>query len=381
MKLIILQEKLKEGLNIIERITSKSLTLPILNNTLIKTEKNFINLSSTDLEIAILWWDLAKIEKEGKIVVPSRLLSSFINLIPNKPINLEIENLNLIVKSENYKTQIKGYNPDDFPIIPVIKEEKFFSIENSTFCQSLSQVVDFTNPSLTKPEISGIYFNFKKDLITITATDSFRLGEKKIFLENFRKEKSSLLDFEYSFILPHKTAREILNIFGEKEGELKIYFTPNQVMFELPMEEVKHPKIQIISRLIEGSFPNYQEIIPKKYETEIILNREEFLNQVKLASLFSGKINEVKLKINSKNQQIEISSQNPEVGNYNSFLSGQIKGQSLEISFNHRFLIDGLSNLKNQKIIFELNGEEGPGVIKPIDDPGYIYLVMPIKTS
>lgn len=376
MKLLILQDKLKEGLNVVERVSSKSLTLPILNNILISTEKNFFNLSATDLETGINWWTLTKIEKEGKITIPSYLFSNFINLLPNKKINLEVKNNTLFIECENYKTQIKGLSADEFPIIPKISKEESISIESSPLCRSLSQVTDIVLPSTTRPEISGVYFSFQKNLITIAATDSFRLGEKKIFL----KDNSSLKK-EYSLILPQKTAKEIVNVFGEKKGELKMYFSPNQIMFEYLMSETPHPQIQLVSRLIEGEYPNYQEIIPKKHTTQLRLDRNEFLNQIKTASLFSGKINEVKIKVEPEEKKIEIFSQSPEIGEYQSSVPGKIKGEPVKISFNHRFLLDGLLNIKSSEILFELSGDSGPGVLKPVGDETYIYVVMPIKTT
>ncbi len=376
MKLLILQEKLKKGLNIVERISSKSLTLPILNNILISAEKNFFNLSATDLEIGINWWVLAKTEKEGKVTIPSRLFFSFINLLPNKKINLEARDNTLFIECENYKTQIKGLSADEFPIIPKIGKEEFLSIKSSLLCQSLNQITDIALPSTTRPEISGVYFSFQKDLITITATDSFRLGEKKMFLKS-----NSSLKKEYSLILPQKTAKEIINVFGEKEGELKMYFSPNQVMFEYLMPETPHPQVQLISRLIEGEYPNYQEIIPKKHTTQLRLDRNEFLNQIKTASLFSGKINEVKIRVKPKEEKIEIFSQNPEIGEYQSSVPGKIKGEPVKISFNHRFLLDGLLNIKSSEVLFEFSGDSGPGVLKPVGDETYIYVVMPIKTT
>ena len=376
MKLLILQEKLKKGLGIVERISSKSLTLPILNNILISAEKNFLNLAATDLEIGINLWTLTQIEKEGKITIPSRLFSNFINLLPNKKISLEVKNDNLLIGCENYKTQIKGLSAEEFPIIPKITDGDVISVEISSFCQSLNQIVDIAVPSSARPEISGVYFLFQKNLITIAATDSFRLGEKKIFLKN-----DSSLEKEYSLILPQKTVKEIVNIFNEKQGELKIYFSPNQAMFEYPMEETTHAEIQIISRLIEGEYPNYQEIIPKKYTTKLVLNKDEFLNQIKTASLFSGRINEVKIKANPEKDKIEIFSQSSEIGEYQSSVSGKIEGEPVEISFNHRFLLDGLLSIKTPEIIFELNKESGPGVLKAVGDDTYIYVVMPIKAT
>jgi len=376
MKVLILQEKLKEGLNIIERISSKSLTLPILNNVLISTEKNFLNLSATDLEIGINWWVLTKIEKQGKITIPSHLFFNFINLLPNKKINLEIKDNNLLIESENYKTQIKGFSAEEFPLIPRITEGESASIECFSFCQGLNQIADIAVPSTARPEISGLFFLFQKNQITIAATDSFRLGEKKIFLKN-----NTSLKQDYSLILPQKTAKELINIFGEKKGEIKMYFSPNQVMFEYLMEETPHPKIQIVSRLIEGEYPNYQEIIPKKYKTQLILDKNEFLNQIKTASLFSGKINEVKIKADPKDRKVEVFSQSPDIGEHRSSILGKIKGEPIEVSFNHRFLLDGLLSIKSSEVAFEMSGESGPGALKPVADDSYIYVVMPIKSS
>jgi len=374
MKLIILQNKLKQGLSVIERASSKSFILPILRNLLLKAEKNFLELSATDLEIGIKWWILAKIEKEGKITIPISILSTFINLLPEKPVNLAANNQILSVECENYKTKIKGQSPEDFPIIPEISEGISFSLDSLAFCQGLGQIVDIVFPSTVRPEISGIHFLIQKDLIKMAATDSFRLGEKTLFLE-----KPLPIEKEISLILPQKTAKEIINIFGEKEGELKILVSPNQILFESLMSETSHPRIHLSSKLIEGEYPNYQEIIPKKYETQVVLEKQEFLNQIKAASLFSGKVNEVKFKIDPKKEIVEISSQNPETGEYHSLLPGKIKGQGEEISFNYRFLNNGLLNIKSSEVIFELNGEVGPGVLKPAGDESYIYVVMPIK--
>lgn len=376
MKLEILQENLKKGLNIVERISSKSLSLPILNNILISTEKNFLNLAATDLEIGINWWTLTKIEQEGKITIPARLFSSFVNLLPNKKISIKIEDNTFFLEYNNHKSQIKGISAEEFPIIPKIEQGEFVIIDSFSLCQSLNQVADIAVLSTTRPEISGIYFLFQKDLVTMVATDSFRLGEKKIFIKN-----DSNLKQDYSLILPQRAAKEIINIFGERKGDLKIYFSPNQIMFELPMEETPHPQIQLVSRLIEGEYPNYQEIIPPKHTTQLILEKNEFLNQIKTASLFGGKINEIKIKTDSDKKEVEIFSQSPEIGKHQSFIAGKIKGESVEISFNHRFLLDGLLNIKSSEVIFELNGDSGPGLLKPVGDESYLYVVMPIKAS
>lgn len=381
MKITILKEKLKQGINIVERVSGKSLNLPILNNILIKVEKNFLNLTSTNLEVAISWRSLVKVEKEGKITIPAKIFSSFINLLSNNPVGLESEGLNLKIGSNNCYTSIKGMDSEEFPIIPKISKNEKITVNSSLFCQGLSQVVDITSNSSIKPEISGVYFLFQKNLITIVATDSFRLGEKKIYLN------SSLVDIskDYSFILPQKAAKEIINIFNEKEEDLTIYFSSNQVLFETPLSETTYPEIQLTSRLIEGEYPNYKEIIPQKTETQIIFKVGELINKIKSASLFSGKTNEIKLKIDLEKNQLMLFSQDSSIGEYKDFLDVEIKGSPCEISFNHRFLLDGLLNIaldqgKDSEAVLELINSEKPGILRPKgSDENYLYLIMPIK--
>jgi len=307
MKVIILKNKLKEGVDLVNRIPIKSINLPILNNILISTKKNFLTLISTDLELGIKWQILTKVDKEGEVVIPAKLLANFINFLPDKQIILEKEGLDLKITCENYQTVIKGYNPEEFPIFPQVSDKEKIEMPISLLCQGINSVVNITSPSSIKPEISGVYFSFQKKLAIVTATDSFRLGEKKIFLDSLNQVNG------YSFILPQRAAKEVVNIFGEKEGNLAIYFSPNQVLFKTALEEVSQPEIQFISRLIEGDFPAYQEIIPTKYETTLILPINELINQIKIASLFSGKTNEIKLKIEPAKNQLKIFSQNLDV--------------------------------------------------------------------
>jgi len=375
MKLSILKEDFLTGLNVVNKISSKSITLPILNNVLISCEKNFLKLATTDLELGVKYWILAKTEKEGAITVPSKFLTNLVNLIPDEKIILEKKNNILYIETKKHKSQIKGISAEDFPIIPEIKSDKFLEINSKSLVEGLSKIIDTASPSQTRPEISGIYFSLSKNVIEMAATDSFRLAEKKIFLpKNLNIPKTSI-------ILLQKTAREIINIFGENSGKIKIYFSPNQVMFESKMNEVNHPYIQLVSRLIEGEYPNYKEIIPSEFKTQIVLSRQEFLSQIKTASLFSGKVNEVKIKVYPDQKFLEVFAQSPDLGQTKSKLKARIKGEKTEVCFNHRFLIGGLSSIKTKEVVFGLNGDEGPGILKPLDDDSFIYVVMPIKSS
>jgi len=374
MKINILKEKLKKGVGIVERISQKSLTLPVLQNILFKTEKNFLRLSTTNLESAINWWSLSKVEKQGEICIPTKFLSNLLSLLPDRSVSLSVENFIMDLVCDNYKTKIKGINPEEFPIIPQLKDGQIVKVDNFSFCQALSQIINIPSTSTARPEISGIYFVFESNLIKMVATDSFRLAEKKIFVDTNISKKHSL-------ILPQSAAKEVVSVFSEKQGDLKICFSPNQILFEYMMSETDHPQIQFISKLIGGEYPNYEEIIPKKYKTEIEVQRKEFLNQIKSASLFSGKVNEVKLKINPKNNRVEVLSQSPDLGEYKSFFIGDIKGNELVVSFNHRFLIDGVAEIKKDKLSFKLTNEDGPAALKPLGDEDYLYIIMPIKSA
>jgi DNA polymerase-3 subunit beta len=374
MKIEILKENLKNGLSIVEKIVGKNLSLPILDNVFINTDENFLSLSSTDLETAIKLWILTKIVKKGKVVVPAKLLSSLVSSLPNEKIVLEEKNGGLYVECKNFKNQVQGFNPEEFPLIPEFKNAEFLEIDNKKFCQGLAQIADVASVSQSRPEISGIYFVFSKNLIKIVATDSFRLAEKTITMETSSPR-------EISFILPQKPTKEIINILGDKEGTVKIYFSPNQTMFEFPMKEAAHPQVQIVSRLIDGEYPNYQEIIPTKFKTRIVLKRDEFLNQIKTASLFSGKVNEIKIKTDEQAKELQIFAQDPDIGESQSGITAKIDGEPIEVSFNYKFLTDGLANIKSSEVSFDISKEEGPCVLRPVGDASYIYVVMPIKST
>jgi len=374
MKIEILKTNIKKALDIIEKITRKNITLPALSNVLLSVEGNFLRLDATNLEISISWWILSKVEEEGKVAIPATFFSNLINLLTDEKIKLETQNKNLLLKTQSQITQIHGIDPEEFPIIPKIEKEEIITMSNKKLLESLEQVIEIPSVSQVRPEISGIYFSFKKDILKIVSTDSFRLAEKSISLKTKSKK-------DISFIAPQDAIRELMNILGQEDGNIVIYFSQNQILFENEKKEPSHPRIQILSRLIEGEYPNYQEIIPKKYKTQVIVKKDEFENKLKQAGLFSGKISEVKLNIDTKKKKIKIYSESPEIGKNESYISVKIKGEDMDVSFNYKFLISGLQNIKSSEVILELNGDDGPGVLKPIGDENYIYVSMPIKLN
>ena len=370
MKIICLQENLKKGLINISGITGKNLTLPILNNILLGVDKKQLKLSTTDLEMAITNQVSCKIEKEGSVTIPAKLLLNFVNNLPNKKIEINVKNNAAFLKCENYSSVIKGLDAKDFPIIPKIKNEPILEIDSYEFKSALEQVIGFVSVSDIRPEISGVLFNFYNDKkIKFVATDSFRLGEKTLNVKDFKVEKNDTT----SIIVPYKTIQELIRIISNQDNAtLKISIENNQILFSLP-------ETQIISRLIEGNYPNYQQLISKQFDTVVIIKKDDLVKAVKIGSLFSSKINDVRFKINSKKSLIEIFSQDIELGENLSEIGGEIKGKDLEIIFNHKYLLDGLNNINTEKVWVGFNGETSPGIIKPEGKEDFIYVVMPIK--
>lgn len=374
MQVKILKEKLEKGLEIATRISLRKPSLPILSNVLLETEKNFLKISSTNLETGLIYKSLAKIEKEGKTCVEAKFFLSVISSLKEDIVEMSLENSTLLIKGKKISLKIKTQNPEEFPIIPKRDSLEKITLDSEVLVENLRKLINIPSPSLGKPEISGILLNFEKENLKLVATDSFRLAEKKISLKN-------PLSKSYSLILPQSASKEIIGIFGAKTGMVDFYLTPNQIFIEKTMEEVDTPEIVFTSRLIEGEYPNYQEIIPKKFKTQIILDKETFLDQIKTASLFSGRINEVRLKIFPKEKKLEILSQNPELGEYKSEIETEIEGTEIDISFNYRFLIDGILSIEEKKINFLFTDREGPAILKPQISEDYFYILMPIKSA
>jgi len=361
MAIEVLRENLKKGLQTVERITGKNLVLPILNNVYLKTEKNSLRLATTDLETAIYHWVLAKTDKEQEITVPVKLFSNLLSFLPDQKINLEIKNKILILSGKNYKTEIKGLDPKDFPIIPKIEKNEWVEINPLLLTEGISQVIDFCSTTQIRPELTGVYFLFSEKDVKVVATDSFRLAEKTFYFENPQKN--------------------IIGIFNESEQKIKIFFTPNQILVESYFFESETPETQLISRLIEGEFPNYRDVIPKESKTEVLVDKSQFLNYLKAASIFAGKGNEVNLKVDTKDKKIEILTENTDVGSTQFTLPAKINGEKTKICFNYKFLLEGVSKIKGDEIYIGLNGEDGPGLIKSQEDSSFLYILMPIKPT
>ena len=376
MKITILKNKFSKGLSVVEKITGRNFTLPILENVSIDSEDSTIKLSTTDLEVGISYWIMAKIEEKGKITIPVKPLSNFVSLINEEQINMETKENTLFLKGESYKTQIKGLSADDFPIIPEVSEDVWVEVESKQFSQAILQVIDFCALTQTRLELSGIYLSFEKDQVKIVTTDSFRLAEKTIPALAVSNDFNA-----QSLILPRNAARELVNIFSQEDGAMKLYLSPNQIMAEKRFADSGKPSVRLVTRLIEGEYPNYKEVIPQETKSKILIKKDDLSNQIKKASLFSGKSNEVAMDIDPKKGEITFFSQNVDLGEMKSNLKADIQGEEVEIRFNYKFLSEGVNQVNSKDVSIELNGSDGPGLIKPVGDGSFLYVIMPIKPS
>lgn len=366
-----MRDALKQGLSVVERACARNPSLPILGAIALVAKKNSLELAATDLEIGIRYQLLAETKEEGGTAVPSRLLSQFVGALSEQQIEIDQTKQGLRISSEKYNTLLKTVSLEDFPIIPSLEgSEKKIPVNSQQLSSALAQVVGMAGQGQARPEITGIYFMFQRDTLRLVATDSFRLAEKTIKL-------SQSQDKEASFILPQKTARELTSILGEQEGSLAVYTSPTQALFDIASQN--ETKVQVVSRLIEGEYPQYQDVIPKRYASKATVERAELVSQLRAASIFSGKLNDVHVALQPKKKGLELSSRSPEAGEHSSFLSAEVTGDPVEISFNWRFLLDGLLQMKAKEVEIGFGGEEAPAVLKPSASEGYLYVVMPVK--
>jgi len=367
MKLIIIRSNLKKALEAVSKISSENTNLPILKNILLKTNGSSLVISATNLELALSYTVSAKVIEPGETTIPANIFYSIINNLNNEVINIELEKDNIKIKTDNYEAVINTLPTEDFPIIPKIKGNSGFKINSEKLNLYLKKVLNATQFSDLRPEINGILFHFDGGDLKLVGTDSFRLAEKTVSGSEFE----SNIEQGFKEIIPLKTINELIKIF--EEGVVEIYFDNNQISF-------KNEEVELISRLIEGNFPEYDQIIPKEFEIEAILEKNEFLNAIKVTSILSGKVSEIKIKIVKGNKYLEINSLNQGVGENKYLVPAKIKGEEIEVDFNSNYILEGVKSFfKDEKILISFNNSDKPTILKSIGDVSYFYILMPIK--
>lgn len=373
MNIILLKNNLKEALSIISGARKDSSQLPVLKNFLLETRDGRLILSATDLEIGITHSTPAKIIKEGSLTIPFAVFSQIINNLSFERVILELKGNSLWVISDNYKARISVTDKEEFPIIPSVKEktEQKFELEGEYFLEALSAVSSACQISELRPELSGLLFSFKGEVLKLAATDSFRLTEKTVSEKKFL----TTLSHPVSFIIPLRTIQEASRIFSlKKEEKIVLLFDQNQIAF-------KTGYTTLISRLIEGKFPDYEVVIPKSFSTEATMEKNDVVDALKLSGSLSNRLNEVRFVSDDGMKNIKIISSSQEVGESEYLLPAKIKGEKVQITFNWKFILDGLRNIKSSQINIGFNGEEKPSIIRSPEETSLLYILMPIKSS
>ncbi|MBI3589240.1 MAG: DNA polymerase III subunit beta [Candidatus Liptonbacteria bacterium] len=368
MKVVVIRGNLKEALGVMERVGGDNLKLPILKYAVFEVFDDKSKLTATNLEMAVSYYVPGKTIEKGKTSVPIATFSSLISNLQSERLNLEKKGSQLEVKTDNYEAATQTLPVDDFPIIPRVKnEEDYLEIESGNLKGALAQVVVATQFSELRSELNSVLFDFTLDTLRLVGTDSFRLAERAIAATQFKSNYSQ----GFKFLIPLKTCHELLRIFKDEE-EVKIYHDQNQVLF-------KTAQWELISRLVDGNFPDYAAVVPKEFASEVVTDRERLLNALKLAGVFSNQTNEIKIKPASGEKALEIYSASQEIGENRYLLPAKVKGAFQEVNFNWRYLADGLKALKTEEVFLGINEQDNrPTLIKSPHEASYFYILMPI---
>jgi len=365
MRFTCLRENLSQALNIAERFIGKNVSLPILSNLLLETVSSALKISATNLEYALETTIPGEVMRPGKVSVPAKVIGQLISSLTEDKLELEEKQKNLFLKTSSREIKINGTSPEDFPIIPKIKKSAGFTADGWEIKLALEKVLPSVSVSEFKPELTGVFFRVNSKTLTLAATDTFRLAEESVKLINHENNS-------FSFILPQRACQELVRILDAEEGEVKTTLGENQTEFVVS-------KTRIISRLIEGNFPEYSTIIPKNFETSSFVKRKELNDAIRASAIFASKLQEVTLFL-SRNS-IEITSANPEVGEYKTKIPAVLSGKEVKISFNLRYLLDGIGALEEEEIFLGFNSTESPAMLRNKSVGNFLYVLMPLRVA
>jgi len=373
VKLTCLQENLAKGISIVSRVVSTRAVLPVLSNILLATEEGRLKLAATDLSTSITCWIGAKVEEDGEITIPARLLADFVSSLPSAQIQMELvtRTKSLHLGCAQFEADIHGIDAQDFPLIPSDVDDHKITILPSVLRQMIEQVTLAAAPADEgRLVLTGTLAEFRESELTMVAADGFRLSKRKAQLGEAVPEPLDV-------IIPARALRELARVSVEEEEPVEIIVTPNrnQVLFRLS-------NIEIISQLIEGKFPDYNQIIPTSYGTRVVINTHDLMRAVRISVLFSRDVaNIVRLEIipgPDEGAGRLIVESAAEVGQNVAELEATVEGEQMEIAFNGRYMIDMLNVIGTEQVILEATNPSRPGILKPVGDDNLIYVIMPM---
>jgi DNA polymerase-3 subunit beta len=378
MRVSCLQENLAKGLSIVGRAVATKSTLPVLSNILLATDEGRLKLAATNLELAVVTWIGAKVEDEGAITVPARLLAEFVTSLPNDRIDMDlnVRTHTLHMACARSEANIKGIDATEFPPIPTVGGEgeatATVKIEPDLLREVIGQVAFAAATDESRPVLAGVLVSFGDSELTMAATDGFRLSVRTARLPVSAPQKIDVL-------VPARTLNEVARLAADEKDPIEMTVTPNksQILFHMS-------NIDLVSRLIEGTFPNYRHIIPQSFKTRSVLSTSDFLNAARRASFFAREAaNIIRLTIQPGEEmvpgRVSVTATSAEVGDNVNDIDAVVEGEGITIAFNARYLTEVLGALTSQKVGLETNTPTNPGVLKPVGDDGFIHVIMPLQ--
>ncbi len=360
-------QKLKEAVTLAEHIAGIHITLPVLSCILIEVKKNIAMLRATNLDVGMEILLSVKTHEEGVVAIPAKTLSSFLSQIPdqNHVVQLELISGNIQIISAKTRGVIKTMPIEDFPSIPSIPDAEQFTLSSELFVKGLKSVCYSASISSVKPELSSVYVYKDAGNVTFVATDSFRLAEKKIKI-NIPSQFNDIL-------IPSKNVSEIIRTLEYIASDVQVASNKNLISF-------KSGDIYIVSRVIDGVFPDYRQIIPKNFSTEAIVLKQDFLNALKVSNIFSDKFNQVHITVDPKGKVFEIQTKNVDVGENKTLVDAALTGERVEINFNYKYIADSFQSVDSDSVSLQFTGLNRPMVVRPISgEQSFMYLVMPMN--
>ena len=370
MKFSCNQDTFSKYLNIVSRIVTTKPGLPILSNVLFESDKGKLTMKTTDLELSISTWIGADIQDDGKITAPAKQLSEFVNSIPEEKVDIDIVKQNFNISTSNNTASFNTMPSDDFPNIPTVEKEKFdFRVKKVDIVQAVNRVAFAAASDDIKPVLTGVKVEVEDDTVSFVATDGLRLSKQSVKIEKGSGKKN--------FLVPVRAFSELTYIISELDTDeecVNIYILEdrNQVLFRLS-------DVDLVSRLIDGEFPEYKQIIPTGFETKCLIKRDDFLNSLKVVNIIARSVlgNKMVLDIN-KEGKLSLSAIQSDLGKNQSVFEGKVEGSDIKIAFSARLLADILNHIDSEDIVFECTDPVKPGVFKIEGDTEFVHLVMPM---
>lgn len=364
MKLECEKNKIESAVQKAARLANKHLTLPVLSCIYLEATTNGLLIKATNLDIGVEIQVKVKVIEPGFLAVPASVLLGAISSIRDEKLIFESNDNNLKISSNKNSMTIKCLPPEDFPSIPKLENKKSIKINSQDLISGFKSVWYSASNSNIKPELASVYV-FKEDGgLVFVSTDSFRLAEKKVNIKN-------TIDFPQTLI-PYKNVSEIIRLFEDYNEDLNIIFEKNQAAFFTP-------DIYLVSRLVDGSFPDYKQIIPKNFVATATVLKNDLLNSIKTSNIFSDALNQVKLKVDVKDKTLNIESKNNDIGESKESVTASVSGENLELNFNSKYLIDCMQSIFSDSLVLDFGGIGKPLIINGTTDKSFLYIVMPMN--